>query len=265
MLLMPANINPIYFVSPVVIILITAALLFYYRKKGKLPLIILGYSFLAYFGAIALKEVVQIPTYSYVVGSPPWVLGLYFGLQTVVFEIGLAYLIAVFVVSRKSLRIEHAQGYGAALAFWENGILLGAITLVNLIVAYVIIAVGPAAAAHAIYSSMFASEPALFNQVSLPVLLSILLGMLERVSSIILHFAWGYLVVVAAVLKKKKYLLIALPMGLVDVLVPYASTMPLWVFESMVFVISIVALAIALKVKKDISKSTARKTSFNTL
>jgi len=261
---MPFNINLIYIISPLIVTLISLGVLLYFRKKKRLPLIVLAYAFVAYFGAIALKEIVQIPTYAYILahyGTSPAVLGLYFGIQTVVFEIGLAYLVACFAVSRKSLRLEHAEGYGASLAFWENGILLGALTFFSLLSSYLIIATGPAATAQVVFNSLYAAEPMLFSGISASSLFVVFLGILERVSSILLHFAWGYLVVVAAILHKKKYLLMALPMGLVDFFVPYASAVPLWAFEALIFAIAVMGLAVALAVRRSITKKKVVKGS----
>ena len=230
--------------------------------KKKLPLIVLGYAFIAYFGAIALKEIVQYFTYGLLIANTtyaPAVLGLYFGLQTVVFEIGLAYLVACFAISKKHFKLEDAEGYGASLAFWENGILLGALTFVSLAASYILIAVGPTTTAQAIYSSMYLAEPALFGAISTSSVVVVLLGILERVSSIMIHFAWGYLVLVAAYLRKNKYLLMALPMGLVDFLVPYASYIPLWAFEGIVFAIALAALIVALKVRKNLMQGSNKK------
>lgn len=261
---MPFNIDLIYIISPLIVTLISLVVLLYFVKKKRLPFIVLAYSFVAYFGAIALKEIVQIPTYAYLAahyGASPAILGLYFGIQTVVFEIGLAYLVACVAVSRKSLRMEHAEGYGAGLAFWENGILLGALTFVSLLSTYIIIATGAPATAQATFNILYAAEPMLFSSLSYSSIFVVFLGILERVSSIILHFAWGYLVVVAAVLHKKKYLLMALPMGLVDFFVPYAGSVPLWAFEGLIFVIALMGLAVALTVRKSIAKKKVAKGS----
>jgi hypothetical protein len=49
------------------------------------------------------------------------------------------------------------------------------------------------------------------------------LGTVERISSILIHFAWGYLCFMAAFFHKKRLFLIALPMCIIDFLVPFAQ------------------------------------------
>jgi hypothetical protein len=51
-------------------------------------------------------------------------LGLYYGLQTVFLEVGLAYVLAVYGVRRRGLKSSDGVGYGLSLAFWENGVLI---------------------------------------------------------------------------------------------------------------------------------------------
>ena len=58
-------------------------------------------------------------------GGSPLEVGAYFGLQTVFFEVGGAYLVARYLVSRGTLRADDAEGFGVSLALWENGMLLG--------------------------------------------------------------------------------------------------------------------------------------------
>ncbi len=54
-------------------------------------------------------------------------LGLYFGVQTVFLEVGLAYVFARLAISRVKMQAADAEGYGLGLAFWENGIYVGAL------------------------------------------------------------------------------------------------------------------------------------------
>ena len=56
-------------------------------------------------------------------GSVSVGLGLYYGLQTVVFEIGGAFLVAWLMVSWDRMSAKDAEGYGISLAFWQNGLL----------------------------------------------------------------------------------------------------------------------------------------------
>lgn len=72
-------------------------------------------------------------------GSPSVVVGLYYGLQTVVFEVGLAFVVARYAVSRGKLGKNDAEAFGLGFGFWENAILLGAFSLVNLLAYYFIL------------------------------------------------------------------------------------------------------------------------------
>jgi hypothetical protein len=242
------NIDPVLLVQPVIFIAISAGLIVYWRLRRRFAAIVLLFSFIAYAGAITLKEVVQVYTYGDVTaafGSVSWQTGLYLGAQTSVFEVGLAYLVARYAVSRRQMGGADAEAYGISLAFWENGVLLGALTLVNLAVTYLLIADGLIPAS--VYQTLVSSNPSLFytpQQLAVP----LALGVLERVSSLLSHLAWGYLCVLAAYLHRRVYVLIALPMGLLDVLVPFAQDLPLWEFEGLLFVISLGSFLVAWKV-----------------
>jgi ribosomal protein S27AE len=231
-----SQLDLIYLAQPLIIIAATSLLLFwYYRKKVSSSFsFVLGLSAIAYFVAIVAKEVFQAElAITGLTPANPFVLGLSYGLQTCLLEVGLAYLIARFAVSNGGVGVEDAPVYGAGLAFWENGVLLGAITLIEL---SVIIATGGSGLA-----------TGSLGQVAQLVAL----GTLERVSSILAHFSWGVLAVVAAFSKKTKYLAAALPMGFVDFLVPFASSMSLVTFEAIVFAWGAACLAVTYMMTKD--------------
>ncbi len=233
------NIDPALLIQPAVVIAFSAGLVVYWRKRRRLVSSVLLFSLIAYAGAIGLKEVVQTYTYGPVVaafGSASVQTGLYFGLQTCFFEVGLAYLVARYAVSKKQMVAADGEAYGISLAFWENGVLLGALSLVNLIGTYLLIANGLLPAS--VYQTIVTSSPSLFyppSQLAFPMAL----GILERVSSLLAHFSWGYLCVLAAYLRKRIYLYVALPMGLLDALVPFAQDVPTWVFEGVIFLLSL--------------------------
>jgi hypothetical protein len=233
------DIDPLILLEPVLFIALGAGLVVYWRLRRKLSGMVLLLSFIAYAGAIALKVVVQAYTANGVValfGYVSWQNGLYYGLQTSFFEVGLAYIVARYAVARRQMDVSDAEGYGVSLAFWENAILLGALSLFNLAATYLMIAGG--LLPQSVYQTLVTSSPALFyppQQLVLP----IALATLERVSSFLAHFAWGYLSVLAVCLKKPVYLAIALPMGLLDALVPFAQELPLWEFEAIIFVLSL--------------------------
>lgn len=249
------NIDPVLFLEPVIFIALSVGTILYWRKRRRFPAILLLYTFIAYAGAIAVKVVFQSFTVTGFVaefGSSSWETGLYYGLQTSFLEVGFAYLVARYAVSKKQVFVADAEGYGIGLAFWENGVLLGALSLVNLVATYAIIADG--LLPESLYQTIVSSQPALFDtpqQLAFP----IALATLERVSSLLAHLAWGYLCVLAAFFKRPKYFYIALPMGMVDFLVPFAPDVPTWVFEVVLFVISVGLLSIALLAGRSASQT----------
>lgn len=205
----------------------------------------------AYFGAIGTKALIQAVTYAPLdsaVSGNPWVLGPYFGLQTVFIEVGFAYLFARYAVTHGFFRANDAEGYGISLALWENGVLIGGIAAIDYAVYYATLS-GPGATAQQLFTTLSQGAPSLFYSSSnaLP-----LVGyeILERVSSLLLHFSWGYLCVLAAVYDKRVFLLAALPMGLVDFLVPFESSFSLGAFEGIVFVIGVASAAVALGITR---------------
>ncbi len=117
---------------------------------------------MAYVGAIVLKYLVQIPTETWVVesfGATSFAFALYLGLQTVAFEVGGAFLVAHYAVSKAKFESKDAEAYGIGLAFWENGVLLGALPLINLLASYVLLASNMS---ETLASQMSNSQPALF-------------------------------------------------------------------------------------------------------
>jgi uncharacterized membrane protein YhfC len=240
------NIDPLYLLQPIVVIVICTTLLVYWYSKRRFHISVLAYSLIAYAVAIALKYAVQIPTIGIITdyfGQHSVGLGVYYGLQTVFFEVGLAYLVAWYVVKRGFLDEKDSEAYGSGLAFWENAVLLGVLSLINLVAYYSILSTDTPLA-QTLYNQLSANAPDLFAPAS-KALASVALGTVERVSSILFHFAWGYLCVMAAVFRRKRLFLIALPMGFVDFLVPFALSSNLILFETTVLVLSLVSLVVA--------------------
>lgn len=243
------EINPVLLLQPLAVTLIAVALVVYWSRRKGISRWVLGFSLLAYASAIIIKAVFQQFTWTSVLATGnPFLQGVYFGLQTAVLEVGLAYLVARYAISKRKMKRNDAAGYGIGLAFWENGVLLGALPFLSLAAVYAVLAAGGTAAATA-YGTLEASSPAYFYPTSL-ILPSLLWGVLERISSIILHVAFGYLAFIAAYTKRKRYLALALPMGLVDFLVPFAGSMGLAAFETLVFALSLIALAVAVYAKR---------------
>jgi hypothetical protein len=205
---------------------------------------------LAYAAAIAAKVVLQTLTSSAFLArfqGDLVILGLYLGLQTVVFEVGGAYLVATYSVSRGKFSKRDAEAYGLGLALWENGIILGILPVINLIIYFATLS-SNTPASQALYSELVKIQPQLFdpNQI----LLAAPFGLLERVSSLLVHFSWGVLCVLSASYHERKFLLFALPMGLIDFFVPFARYLPLPTFELMIFMFAVACLWIALEAKR---------------
>ena len=217
---------------------------------------ILVYTLVAYAIAIALKYAVQIPTITAVqnqFGLHSVQIGFYYGLQTVAFEVGLAYVVAWYGVSHGKLEMKDAEAYGAGLAFWENAILLGALTLLDYVALYSLLSTN-SSIAQTVYDQLQKSAPGLFAPSS-QAIVSVAYGTLERFSSIIIHVAWGYLCFMAAYYHREKLFLLALPMGLIDFLVPFAPNLGLPIFESVVFLLSVLSLAVAWYATRDLRKT----------
>lgn len=245
------NIDPIFFLGPVVIVAFSVGLVAYWRFRRRLTAWVILFSLVAYFGAIAAKSILQAASYaplnSAVKGSP-WVLGPYFGLQTTFFEVGIAYLLARYAVRRGFFHANDAEGYGVSLALWENGVLIGALSLVQYVAYYAVLS-GSGPSAQQLYDTLVQAAPSLFYPASSAAPL-VGYSVLERVSSLLIHFSWGYLVVLAAVYKKGSFLVAALPMGLVDALVPFEGSLGLGGFEGLFFLIALASVGVALRITR---------------
>ena len=186
-----------------------------------------------YAGAILIKVVFQLLTANAIVstfGSDSIARGLYYGLQTSILEVGGAFVAARYAVSRRRFSEKDAGAYGISLAFWENGVYLGLFSLISLVSIYAVLAIGSPATAKLVYNALLTGQASLFDPpaTALPL---VGFGILERISSILAHCAWGYLTVLAVVYKKNVYLAVALPMGLIDFFVPFANILGLAEFE----------------------------------
>jgi len=250
------NIDPIFILHPIIVITICSVLLISCYFKRRFHLTVLIYSLVAYAGAITLKYAVQIPTINLVInnfGAHSIALGLYYGFQTVIFEVVLAFLVAWYAFKHNKIERKDAEAYGLGLAFWENAAFLSILTLINL-VAYWSILQTNTPLAQTVYDQLNKNATNLFAPTS-QALSSVAIGTVERISSIIFHFAWGYLCIMAVAYNKKRLFLIALPMGFVDFLVPFAGQTGIIVFEATIFALSVLSLAIALIATKQIRKS----------
>jgi hypothetical protein len=233
------NIDPVFIVQPLTVIGFSVATVLYWHRRGGFTRYVWAFSLLAYGGAIAAKvgfQYVTAPSFLAISQGSLSLLGLYLGLQTVIFEVGGAFLVARFAVSRQRMKKHDGVGYGLGLAFWENAVLLGGTGLLSLIFYSITIAQG-GVAAETIYSLLSKSQPQLFYP-PLEALGVISWGILERMSSFMAHLCWGYLCLRSAITHRRGYFLLALPMGLIDFLVPFAPTMAVSIFEIIVFMLA---------------------------
>lgn len=247
------NIDLVYLLQPIITILFSVGIVVYWHyKRHPLKRAVLVYSLLAYAGAIAIKIALQAVTYSAFqasFGANPFALGAYFGFQTMIFEVGGVFLVAGWAASRGKLNAKDAEGYGLSLALWENAGFLGVLGFVGLIMIYAALALGGSAGES--LSGLVSSRPDLFYSPTqaLPI---IGYSVLERVTSLLFHFSWGYLCLLVAVLHKKRYLLLALPMGLLDFLAPFANSLGIAIFEMSLFALGLGVLGMTMLATKDL-------------
>lgn len=240
------NFDPIWLAQPAIVITFMVTLVLYWRKKREFTGYALALSFLAYFAAIATKVVFQdltINSFTNMVGKGNYfAFGWYYGLQTCFLEVGGAYVVARIAISKKWLQPKDAEGYGLSLAFWENAILLGALSLFSLALNYAFFAVaGSSSVAQNALNTLKTSQPALF----LPPLQALPLmgyGILERITSLLFHFSWGVLALFAAAYHRRDIFLLALPMGLLDFFVPFEPVLGIAVFELFIFILGLIAI-----------------------
>jgi YhfC intramembrane metalloprotease len=233
------NIDPAFMIEPIVVIGFSVGTVLYWRWKESFTKYVLAFSLLAYGGAIAAKAAFQYltaPGFLSISQGSLWLLGLYFGIQTMTFEVGGAFLVARYAVSRRKMKKNDGVGYGLGLAFWENAILLSATSLLSLLFYSTAIAQG-GATAESTYSLLSKSQPQLFYP-AVQAIQVVGWGVLERISSFMVHVSWGYLCLLSAISHKKEYFLLALPMGLIDFLVPFARIMTISLFEIVVFMLA---------------------------
>ena len=250
------NIDPILFVQPILSIATAVVALAYWRRRRGYRWALLLLSLVAYAGAIMAKVAIQAVSYSAVsdyFGQVSVGLGLYFGVQTVLLEVGLAYVLARYAARRTGLSPSDGVAYGISLGFWENAVLIGALPLVNLTVDYYVIASG-SSLGQQVYNTLMNADPAYFLPSSALAGL-VVLGSVERVSSLFVHVAFGTLVVLAVITGRKRYLLYALPMGMVDALVPFAN-LNLDLFEGGLLLLSIGFLAVTWLAMRSVGSAT---------
>ncbi len=247
------NIDPLYLLQPIVTIAFSAGIVIYWHLKRKFTALAFVCSLLAYGGAIACKVIFQAITFNALMAGfhgDLSILGAYFGIQTVVFEVGGAYLIARLAVSRGKLEVGDAEAYGLGLAFWENAGYLGVLGMFSLLSIYLTLSAGSISSLE-LYSNLITNRSSLFYPPSQALPL-IGFSILERVSSLLFHFCWGYLCLLSAFTHNRRYFLAALPMGLLDFFVPFANYFGIPFFELFIYVLGLGTLGVTMFITKGV-------------
>ncbi|MEM0146576.1 MAG: YhfC family glutamic-type intramembrane protease [Conexivisphaerales archaeon] len=231
------NIDPAFFITPLVVMAFSFAPIIYLNRRGRLNIRVVLYALVAYFSAIAMKTILQYFTVGLVQSTGNLVaIGVYYGLQTSLFEVGIAYLIVR--MAKGSMKAEDGVGYGLSLAMWENGVLISIPLLLDYVLYYATVPGSPQ-----LYHALLSYAPSLFLPLASALPL-IGFAVIERVSSLLLHLSWGYLAVLAVFTGRKRYLGYAMAMGFVDFLVPFEPAIGIAAFEGLVFTIAAISVVI---------------------
>ena len=162
----------------------------------------------AYILAIVGKEIIQLAFLSFFL-TPQIPTYIAYGILTTIFEPGFAYLFSRFIK-------ENPKTYGIGLAFWENAILLGLLELPN---AFIVT-----------------------TTTVLPLLLYIIIiKIMDRTSSLLLHYSWGISAYYSFWRKELKYIFAVAPLGMVDSLAMYVA-----LTHSSYFIVSIPSIIVSI-------------------
>ncbi|BDC19487.1 hypothetical protein [Acidianus sp. HS-5] len=186
--------NTEFLILALIALIIGIVPLFLVKRDLKILLIAGG----AYFSAIITKEIVQV-SFLHFFQTPQIQTYLAYGILTAVTEPGFAYLFVRFVK-------QNPQTYGVSLAFWENGFLVGLLGIVSAI------------ALPANYNLTLISP--LLNE---PLAVVITGRIMDRLSSLFLHYAWGVSAYLSFWKKDAKFILTIAPLGFIDSLTAYVD------------------------------------------
>ncbi|AHC52621.1 hypothetical protein SUSAZ_09440 [Sulfolobus acidocaldarius SUSAZ] len=203
--------NTISLLYPLISIIIGVIPVLVFKKSVYL----LGIAAASYFTAIILKEIIQLSFRGFFT-TPSLPTYLSYGILTTVLEPGFAYL--YLVLTKAKVNGQLGLSYGSYLAFYENAIFLGLLSLSN----YLILSVPFSPLSFALYG-------------------------LERTSSFILHLFWGFASALSVSKKDIKYLFISMPYGMTDSFVAYydlSHSISLVLTELILFIVSISSLPI---------------------
>jgi len=243
------NIDPVYFLTPVTVMAFSFGPVVYLNRKGRLRIRVMLYAFIAYFSAIALKIVFQNFTLGFVQHYGTVMLGIYYGLQTSLLEVGLAFIVAR--QARGSMKSGDGFGYGLSLAMWENGVLISIPLLLDYVLYYVMLPGSPQ-----LYSMLYAEAPSLFLPLSAALPL-IGFAVIERISSLLLHLSWGYLTVMAVFTGRRRYVAFGMVMGFADFIVPFEQSLGIAAFEAILFAIALASAAFTFYLKAELRAGSA--------
>lgn len=212
---------------PTISVLVGIIPLFFVKRK----LGLLGLAIVAYFIAILAKEAIQLPFLKFF-ETPSTPTYIAYGLQTTFLEPGFAYLI-LYLVRKTYISIKdisYGFSYGVYLAFSENALLVGLLSLPS----YILILLGLA--------------PTPINLTTTSTILSSLIPYtLDRISSLVLHTFWGFSAYLSILKNNKLYLVISMPFGMLDSLTAWWDfTRPFSYleFSIIVFLISIISVLV---------------------
>ncbi|MQL55750.1 hypothetical protein [Acidianus ambivalens] len=159
--------------------------LFLVKRDWKVILIAGG----AYILAIVGKAIIQLAFLSFFL-TPQIPTYIAYGILTTILEPGFAYLFSRFIK-------ENPETYGIGLAFWENAIFLGLLELPNAFIET--------------------------TTTVLPLLYVLVIKIMDRTSSLFIHYSWGVSAYYSFWRKELKYIFAVAPLGMVDSLVAYVD------------------------------------------
>lgn len=178
--------------------------LFLVKRDWKVILIAGG----AYISAIVGKAIIQLAFLSFFL-TPQIPTYIAYGILTTIFEPGFAYLFSRFIK-------ENPKTYGIGLAFWENAIFLGLLGLPNAFIET--------------------------TTTVLPLLYVLVIKIMDRTSSLFIHYSWGVSAYYSFWRKELKYIFAVAPLGMADSLVAYVKL----THSSNYFIVAIPSLIVSI-------------------
>lgn len=147
----------------------------------------------------------------------------------------------------RQTKFERYGNYGLGLAFWENAGYLGVLGMFSLMSIYF-----SRFRYHLFSRIVFQSD----RQQTCALLSAIKSTPADRLQFTragglsLISFLLGYLYLLSASLHKRRYFLVALPMGLLDFFVPFANYLGIPIFELFIYLLGLGTLGITLFITK---------------